>query len=185
MAKRNGVSLAKAPGKAYDLIRDLPRHSVSLELSAIRWRGWVVTAGSCLWPSIRKEHMPFWLLGGRLRVHRMYTGNILERHPRRDETVQWEAMGTSVDLACGSSTLSGRRINPEQGSKQESINSMKRRFGAVLSESFPCGSTPSAVARRHLHEWRARHAGRRHRRPGAAQAGRLSPTRHDPLSALA
>lgn len=66
----------------------------------------------------------------------IYGGNIRYPHQGAMKLLQWEAIRHFKSLGVGRFDLFGARINPEKGSKQESINLMKRHLGAALSQGY-------------------------------------------------
>ena len=66
----------------------------------------------------------------------VYGGNIPETHQGTMKLVQWEAIRLFQKLGVKLFDFVGARIDPEKGSKQEAINSFKRRFGARLKQGY-------------------------------------------------
>ena len=66
----------------------------------------------------------------------IYGGNIQSHHQGAMKLLQWEAIRLFRNLGIRKFDLFGARINPEKGSKQEGINSMKKHLGATLAEGY-------------------------------------------------
>jgi hypothetical protein len=69
-------------------------------------------------------------------AYAVYGGNIPETHQGTMKLVQWEAICLFQKLGVRLFDFVGARIDPEKGSKQEAINSFKRRFGANLKQGY-------------------------------------------------
>jgi hypothetical protein len=69
-------------------------------------------------------------------AYAVYGGNLADAYQGTMKLLQWEAIRHFQQLGVRSFDFVGARINPEPGSKQEALNSFKRRFGAVLKEGF-------------------------------------------------
>ncbi|MGZ4886185.1 MAG: peptidoglycan bridge formation glycyltransferase FemA/FemB family protein [Candidatus Aminicenantales bacterium] len=69
-------------------------------------------------------------------AYAIYGGNIPEAHQGAMKLLQWEAMRQFQKLGVQRFDFVGARIDPEPGSKQEAINSFKRRFGATLKRGY-------------------------------------------------
>ena len=69
-------------------------------------------------------------------AYAVYGGNIPETHQGTMKLVQWEAIRLFQKLGVQRFDFVGARIDPEKGSKQEAINSFKRRFGAKLKQGY-------------------------------------------------
>jgi hypothetical protein len=69
-------------------------------------------------------------------AYAVYGGNIPETHQGTMKLVQWEAIRLFQKLGVRLFDFVGARIDPEKGSKQEAINSFKRRFGANLKQGY-------------------------------------------------
>jgi hypothetical protein len=69
-------------------------------------------------------------------AYAVYGGNIPETHQGTMKLLQWEAIRLFQKLGVKLFDFVGARIDPEKGSKQEAINSFKRRFGATLKQGF-------------------------------------------------
>jgi hypothetical protein len=66
----------------------------------------------------------------------IYGGNIRDHHQGAMKLLQWEAIRLFRIVGIRAFDFFGARINPEKGSKQESINLMKKHLGATLSEGY-------------------------------------------------
>lgn len=69
-------------------------------------------------------------------AYAVYGGNLPETHQGTMKLVQWESMRLFRDIGVSRFDFVGARINPEKGSKQEALNSFKRRFGAELKQGY-------------------------------------------------
>jgi lipid II:glycine glycyltransferase (peptidoglycan interpeptide bridge formation enzyme) len=69
-------------------------------------------------------------------AYAVYGGNLPETHQGTMKLVQWEAIRLFQKLGVQRFDFVGARIDPEKGSKQEAINSFKRRFGAKLKQGY-------------------------------------------------
>jgi hypothetical protein len=69
-------------------------------------------------------------------AYAVYGGNLAETHQGTMKLLQWEAMRLFQKLGVKRFDFVGARVDPEKGSKQEAINSFKRRFGATLKQGY-------------------------------------------------
>lgn len=69
-------------------------------------------------------------------AYAVYAGNVTNLHQGANKLIYWEAICAFKKLGVRQYDFVGARINPEKGSKQESINAMKKRFGAVLKQGY-------------------------------------------------
>jgi len=69
-------------------------------------------------------------------AYAVYAGNIANQHQGANKLIYWEAIRSFRQLGCQHYDFVGARINPEKGSKQDGINSLKRRFGAKLKQGY-------------------------------------------------
>jgi len=69
-------------------------------------------------------------------VYAIYAGNIIGQQKGANKLLYWEAMRHFKSLGVQRYDFVGARINPEKGSKQESINLFKKRFGAELRKGY-------------------------------------------------
>ncbi len=69
-------------------------------------------------------------------AYAVYGGNIDGVHQGTMKLVQWEAIRLFQQLGVQRFDFVGARIDPEKGSKQEALNSFKRRFGAELKQGY-------------------------------------------------
>jgi hypothetical protein len=69
-------------------------------------------------------------------AYAVYGGNLAETRQGTMKLLQWEAIRLFQKLGVKLFDLVGARIDPEPGSKQEAINSFKRRFGATLRQGY-------------------------------------------------
>ena len=69
-------------------------------------------------------------------AYAVYGGSIEDIYQGAMKMVDWEAIRLFKELGVERFDFVGARIDPEKGSKQETINSYKRRFGATLVEGY-------------------------------------------------
>ena len=69
-------------------------------------------------------------------VYAVYGGNISQAHKGTMKLLQWEAIRLFKKLGVQRFDFVGARIDPEKGSKQEAINSFKRRLGGKLRQGY-------------------------------------------------
>jgi len=69
-------------------------------------------------------------------AYAIYAGNIDNQQQGANKLLYWEAIRLFKSLGIQRYDFVGARINPEKGSKQESINALKKRFGAQLKQGF-------------------------------------------------
>jgi hypothetical protein len=66
----------------------------------------------------------------------VYNGNIADQHQGATKLLYWESICLFKKLGIKRYDFVGARIDPEKGSKQEAINSVKRHFGAKLVKGY-------------------------------------------------
>lgn len=69
-------------------------------------------------------------------AYAVYGGSIEEIHQGAMKLIDWEAIRLFKQLGVHLFDFVGARIEPEKGSKQEAINSYKRRFGGKLRQGY-------------------------------------------------
>ena len=69
-------------------------------------------------------------------AYAVYGGNHARQFPGANKLLHWEAIRLFRKLGVKRYDFYGARINPEKGSKQEAINSFKRRLGGKLIEGY-------------------------------------------------
>lgn len=69
-------------------------------------------------------------------VYAIYGGNLPEQHQGANKLINWEAIAAFQKLGISRLDFHGARISPAKGSKQETINIFKQRFGATLIEGY-------------------------------------------------
>lgn len=69
-------------------------------------------------------------------AYAIYAGNIDNQHQGSSKLLLWEAIRLFKSLGIQRYDFVGTRINPEKGSKQDALDSMKRRFGAKLKQGY-------------------------------------------------
>lgn len=69
-------------------------------------------------------------------AYAIYAGNIANLHQGANKLIYWEAIRLFKQLGVTRYDFVGARIDPEKGSKQEEINSFKKRYGAELIQGY-------------------------------------------------
>ncbi len=69
-------------------------------------------------------------------AYAIYAGNVDQQHQGANKLLYWEAIRLFRNIGVRRFDFLGARINPTKGSKQESINQLKKRFGATLAEGY-------------------------------------------------
>jgi len=69
-------------------------------------------------------------------AYAIYAGNIRRQLQGANKLLYWEAIRFFRDLGVKRYDFVGARIDPEKGSKQESINLLKKHFGANLIKGY-------------------------------------------------
>jgi hypothetical protein len=69
-------------------------------------------------------------------AYAVYAGNVADQFPGSNKLLYWEAIRLFKRLGVRRYDFVGARIDPEKGSKQETINSLKKRFGAKLIQGY-------------------------------------------------
>lgn len=69
-------------------------------------------------------------------AYAIYAGNIAKQLQGANKLIYWEAIRLFQQLGVKRYDFTGARINPEKGSKQERINSLKKHFGAELIQGY-------------------------------------------------
>jgi hypothetical protein len=69
-------------------------------------------------------------------AYAVYAGNIADQQQGANKLLYWEAIRRFRKLGIRRYDFVGARIDPEKGSKQESINAIKRRFGSELIQGY-------------------------------------------------
>jgi hypothetical protein len=69
-------------------------------------------------------------------AYAVYAGNIANQQQGANKLLYWEAIRMFKKLGIQRYDFVGARIDPEKGSKQEAINSLKKHFGAKLIQGY-------------------------------------------------
>jgi lipid II:glycine glycyltransferase (peptidoglycan interpeptide bridge formation enzyme) len=69
-------------------------------------------------------------------AYAVYAGNIANQEQGANKLLYWEAIRFFKKKGIRRYDFVGARINPDRGSKQESINALKRRFGSELVQGY-------------------------------------------------
>ena len=76
------------------------------------------------------------LLSATIARMRFTPGILPNQHQGANKLLYWEAIRLFKKLGVQRYDFVGARIDPEKGSKQEAINSLKKRFGAKLITGY-------------------------------------------------
>jgi lipid II:glycine glycyltransferase (peptidoglycan interpeptide bridge formation enzyme) len=71
-----------------------------------------------------------------LRAYAIYGGNSACQQRGANKLLYWEAIRLFRNLGVQRFDFVGTRINPEKGSKAETLGLFKKRFGAVLKQGY-------------------------------------------------
>jgi hypothetical protein len=69
-------------------------------------------------------------------AYAVYAGNIANQHQGANKLLYWEAIRLFKKLGIQRYDFFGARIDPEKGSKEDSINALKRRMGGKLLQGY-------------------------------------------------
>jgi len=69
-------------------------------------------------------------------AYAVYAGNTANLQQGANKLLYWEAIRSFQKIGIQRYDFVGARINPEKGSKQEALNSFKKRFGAELIQGY-------------------------------------------------
>jgi hypothetical protein len=69
-------------------------------------------------------------------AYAIYAGNIAGQQNGSNKLIYWEAIRLFKSMGVKRFDFVGARINPQKGSKQETINKLKERFGARLVQGY-------------------------------------------------
>ncbi len=69
-------------------------------------------------------------------AYAVYGGNLTNQHQGANKLLHWEAIRLFRESGVQRYDFVGARIDPEKGSKQEAINSVKRRLGGKLRQGY-------------------------------------------------
>ena len=69
-------------------------------------------------------------------AYAVYGGNLEDAQQGTMKLLQWEAVRLFKSLGVRRFDFFGARVDPEKGSKQEALNSFKRRLGAELAQGY-------------------------------------------------
>jgi hypothetical protein len=140
-ARKDGVSIREGLeflDQAYDLVRETFRRSKILFMRRDgfeRFARGLGDQGKLLIAEYQGILQSCSLYGfSTTCAYAIYGGNVPHQHQGAMKLLQWEAIRLFRDLGVRKFDFFGARINPKNGSKQESINLMKKHLGATLSE---------------------------------------------------
>jgi len=142
-ARKDGVQILQGNAfveEAYDLVRETFRRSHLAFMDFDAFRRYVLGLGEnglLLRADCQGVTHSCCLFGfSDCCAYAIYAGNLPEQHQGAMKLLQWEAIRRFRGLGIRRFDFVGARIDPEPGSKQESINQMKQRFGATLSKGY-------------------------------------------------
>jgi hypothetical protein len=142
-AQSNGVSIhsgAEHLDSAYSLIRDTFRRSKLPFMSHEALRRFVLGLGEngkILTAEYQGRIQSCVVYGSsRYCAYAIYGGNMEGQYPGANKLLHWEAIQHFRKEGVLRYDFVGARINPEKGSKQEAINSFKRRLGGKLRQGY-------------------------------------------------
>jgi len=69
-------------------------------------------------------------------AYAIYAGNLANQHQGANKLLYWEAIRLFKQMGIQRYDFVGARIDPEKGSKQQKLNSFKKRFGATLKQGY-------------------------------------------------
>src|SRR5262245_50324718 len=69
-------------------------------------------------------------------VYAVYGGNLAEQHQGANKLIYWDAITAFRQQGVSRFDFYGARVDPPKGSKQETINALKQRFGATLVKGY-------------------------------------------------
>ncbi len=69
-------------------------------------------------------------------AYAIYAGNLVNQHQGANKLLYWEAIRFFKQIGIQRYDFVGARIDPEKGSKQQELNSFKKRFGATLKQGY-------------------------------------------------
>ena len=154
-AQKDGVSIREGMDllePAYDLIRETFRRSKMGFMHRDAFKRFALglgEQGKLLAAEYQGVAQSYCLFGfSQPCAYAIYAGNLHSQHQGANKLLYWEAIRLFRNLGVRNFDFFGARINPQKGSKQESINLMKKRFGATLSEGY--------MWKYSLRPWRAR-----------------------------
>ncbi len=69
-------------------------------------------------------------------VYAVYGGNLAEQHRGANKLIYWDAITSFRQQGVSRFDFYGARVDPLKGSKHETINALKQRFGATLIKGY-------------------------------------------------
>jgi hypothetical protein len=142
-AKRSGVTIRAGSefiDISYDLVKDTFKRSKLPFMSRNSYRRYVAGLGeygNVMVAEYQGSVQSSTVYGfSEYCAYAIYAGNLPEAHQGTMKLLQWEAICLFKKLGIKWFDFVGARIEPEKGSKQEAINSFKRRFGATLKQGY-------------------------------------------------
>lgn len=142
-AQKDGVSIREGMEflePAYDLIRETFRRSRIAFMHRDAFKRFALGLGEhgkLLTAEYQGVAQSYCLFGfSHPCAYAIYAGNVHHQHQGANKLLYWEAICLFRSLGVQKFDFLGARINPQNGSKQEAINLMKKRFGATLSEGY-------------------------------------------------
>jgi hypothetical protein len=142
-AERDGVSIRADIGllePAYDLICETFGRSQITFMNRDTFKRFALGLGEhgiLLMAEFEGIAQSYCLFGfSQACAYAIYAGNVPHQHQGAVKLLLWEAIRRFRSLGVQKLDFLGARIDPQKGSKQESLNSMKKRLGARLIEGY-------------------------------------------------
>lgn len=142
-AQKDGVTIRDAIDRrdsAYELIRDTFRRSHMAFMRREEFNRYIDGLGlhaKLLVAEYRGAAQSYVLFAfSQYCAYAIYAGNLEHQHQGANKLLYWEAIRDFRNLGVRTYDFVGARINPVKGSKQDSINALKQRFGARLMEGY-------------------------------------------------
>ena len=142
-AQRDGVCIRSGlefVDAAYQLVRETFRRSEIAFMSREAFRRFVRGLGEngkLMMAEYQGLPQSYVLFGfSHYCAYAIYAGNVVDQHQGANKLLYWDAIREFRGLGIQRFDFVGARIDPEKGSKQETINLMKKRFGATLMQGY-------------------------------------------------
>jgi len=142
-ASKAGVAIEEAIGQndeAYLLIKDTFKRSKLPFMSLVSFKRFLSGLGeygkilASRYQGVVQSYVVF--AYSNYSAYAIYAGNALGQQPGANKLLYWEAIRMFQRLGVRRYDFVGARINPDRGSKQESLSSLKRRFGTTLKQGY-------------------------------------------------
>lgn len=142
-ARKKGVVIQSGPehlNAAYPLIRDTFKRSKLPFMDQASFRRFVDGLGEHAlimkadYQGVGQSYVVFAFSD--YAAYAVYAGNIPKQVNGANKLLYWEAIRMFKSLGVCKYDFVGARINPDKGSKQEALSSLKKHFGAELIQGF-------------------------------------------------